>query len=112
MPRLSPGDLHRIAAPGDPWPRPGGSAGAHAATTTGRRPDPGENGGRCPAGQAGRRFAAPRERSAPIRPVRRPGGPHLFIRNGRPSHRAGHNERTTQWLEQWIPVDGTSGSAS
>ncbi|GLX02418.1 S9 family peptidase [Microtetraspora sp. NBRC 16547] len=67
---------------------------------------------RCPVGQAEQWFAALRERGVPVRLVRYPGGSHLFILNGRPSHRVDYNERIVEWLEQWIPVDGTPVSPS
>ncbi|WP_228011317.1 S9 family peptidase [Nonomuraea phyllanthi] len=62
----------------------------------------GENDDRCPVGQAEQWFAALRERRVPVRLVRYPGASHLFILNGRPSHRHDYNERIIAWLEQWI----------
>lgn len=70
----------------------------------------GENDDRCPVGQAEQWFAALRERGVPVRLVRYPGGSHLFILNGRPSHRVDYNERIVAWLEQWISVAGTTVS--
>ncbi|NUR93320.1 MAG: S9 family peptidase [Nonomuraea sp.] len=67
----------------------------------------GENDDRCPIGQAEQWFEALRERQVPVRLVRYPGGSHLFILNGRPSHRHHYNERILAWLEQWV-----SGSPS
>ncbi|MEV7012889.1 S9 family peptidase [Streptosporangium sp. NPDC051022] len=67
---------------------------------------------RCPVGQAEQWFAALREQGVPVRLVRYPGGSHLFILNGRPSHRLDYNERIVAWLEQWIPLAGTTGSQS
>ncbi|WP_405150205.1 S9 family peptidase [Sphaerisporangium sp. NBC_01403] len=67
----------------------------------------GEEDHRCPVGQAEQWFAALREQGVPVRLVRYPGGSHLFILNGRPSHRVDYNERIVEWLEQWIPVVGT-----
>ncbi|MFI6603411.1 S9 family peptidase [Nonomuraea sp. NPDC050536] len=67
----------------------------------------GENDDRCPVGQAEQWFEALRERQVPVRLVRYPGGSHLFILNGRPSHRHHYNERILAWLEQWV-----SGSPS
>ncbi|WP_214415516.1 S9 family peptidase [Sphaerisporangium fuscum] len=72
----------------------------------------GESDDTCPVGQAEQWFAALRERGVPVRLVRYPGASHLFILNGRPSHRVDYNERILQWLEQWIPADGTPASAS
>ncbi|MEV4474097.1 S9 family peptidase [Nonomuraea sp. NPDC049504] len=68
----------------------------------------GENDDRCPIGQAEQWFAALRERRVPVRLVRYPGASHLFILNGRPSHRYDYNERIIAWLEQWV----SSGSPS
>ena len=62
----------------------------------------GEDDDRCPIGQAEQWFAALRERRVPVRLVRYPGASHLFILNGRPSHRYDYNERIIAWLEQWI----------
>ncbi|MFB4274117.1 prolyl oligopeptidase family serine peptidase [Nonomuraea sp. MTCD27] len=67
----------------------------------------GESDDRCPVGQAEQWFAALRERRVPVRLVRYPGASHLFILNGRPSHRYDYNERIIAWLEQWV-----SGSPS
>lgn len=67
----------------------------------------GENDDRCPIGQSEQWFAALRERRVPVRLVRYPGASHLFILNGRPSHRYDYNERILAWLEQWV-----SGSPS
>ncbi|MEV6867211.1 S9 family peptidase [Streptosporangium subroseum] len=72
----------------------------------------GDSDDRCPVGQAEQWFAALRERGVPVRLVRYPGASHLFILNGRPSHRADYNERIVEWLEQWISVDGTPVSPS
>ncbi|MFC3979355.1 S9 family peptidase [Streptosporangium jomthongense] len=72
----------------------------------------GEDDDRCPVGQAEQWFAALRERGVPVRLVRYPGGSHLFILNGRPSHRTDYNERIVAWLEQWIPSAGTAVSPS
>lgn len=57
---------------------------------------------RCPVGQAEQWFGALRERKVPVRLVRYPGASHLFILNGRPSHRFDYNERILAWLEQWV----------
>ncbi|NBE98298.1 S9 family peptidase [Nonomuraea sp. KC401] len=67
----------------------------------------GEGDDRCPVGQSEQWFAALRERRVPVRLVRYPGASHLFILNGRPSHRHDYNERIIAWLEQWV-----SGSPS
>ncbi|MEV2269769.1 S9 family peptidase [Nonomuraea africana] len=62
----------------------------------------GERDDRCPVGQAEQWFAALRERGVPVRLVRYPGASHLFILDGRPSHRLDYNERIVAWLEQWV----------
>lgn len=62
----------------------------------------GDSDDRCPAGQAEQWFAALREQGVPVRLVRYPDASHLFILNGRPSHRYDFNERIITWLEQWV----------
>ncbi|MEV4839965.1 S9 family peptidase [Nonomuraea sp. NPDC049486] len=62
----------------------------------------GDTDDRCPVGQAEQWFAALRERGVPVRLVRYPGASHLFILNGRPSHRIDYNERIIAWLQQWV----------
>lgn len=62
----------------------------------------GDGDDRCPVGQAEQWFAALRERGVPVRLVRYPGASHLFIVQGRPSHRFDYNERVITWLEQWV----------
>ncbi|MEU4550085.1 S9 family peptidase [Nonomuraea dietziae] len=62
----------------------------------------GERDDRCPVGQAEQWFSALRERGVPARLVRYPGASHLFIIEGRPSHRLDYNERIVAWLEQWV----------
>ncbi|MFI7446326.1 S9 family peptidase [Nonomuraea sp. NPDC049714] len=62
----------------------------------------GENDDRCPVGQAEQWFAALRVHGVPVRLVRYPGASHLFLLNGRPSHRLDYNERIIAWLEQWV----------
>ncbi|MBO1766754.1 serine hydrolase [Allobranchiibius sp. GilTou38] len=53
----------------------------------------------CPPGQAEQWFAALRTRGVPTEMVLYPGGSHLFILNGRPSHRIDYNRRLIQWTE-------------
>ncbi|AHH95682.1 S9 family peptidase [Kutzneria albida] len=53
---------------------------------------------RCPVGQAEQWFAALRARGVPTRLVLYPGGGHLFILNGRPSHRIDYSRRVIDWL--------------
>ncbi|WP_433061123.1 serine hydrolase [Dactylosporangium sp. CS-033363] len=60
---------------------------------------------RCPVGQAEQWFTALRERGVPSRLVLYPGASHLFILNGRPSHRADYNRRVVAWVERRPPID-------
>jgi dipeptidyl aminopeptidase/acylaminoacyl peptidase/CubicO group peptidase (beta-lactamase class C family) len=55
---------------------------------------------RCPAGQAEQWFTALREQGVPTRLVLYPGASHLFILDGKPSHRADFNRRIVDWVEQ------------
>lgn len=56
---------------------------------------------RCPVGQADQWHTALRERGVPTRLVLYPEGSHLFILEGRPSHRIDFNRRIVDWLEQY-----------
>ncbi|AYY12201.1 serine hydrolase [Actinobacteria bacterium YIM 96077] len=53
---------------------------------------------RCPAGQAEQWFAALRARGVPAELVLYPEAGHLFILDGRPSHRADYCRRIVDWL--------------
>ena len=64
----------------------------------------GERDDRCPIEQAEQWFAALRAREVPTRMVRYPGGSHLFIALGRPSHRLDYNRRVVDWLNEHVPV--------
>ncbi|SDG56782.1 Dipeptidyl aminopeptidase/acylaminoacyl peptidase [Lentzea fradiae] len=55
---------------------------------------------RCPAGQAEQWFTALRENSVPARLVLYPEASHLFILNGKPSHRADFNRRVVDWVRE------------
>lgn len=55
---------------------------------------------RCPVGQAEQWFAALRERQVPVELVRYPGQSHLFILDGRPSHRADYARRLVAWVTE------------
>jgi hypothetical protein len=37
--------------------------------------------------------------------VRYPGGSHLFILNGRPSHRVDYNRRIAEWMTKHTSTD-------
>src|SRR3954452_11438277 len=55
---------------------------------------------RCPVGQAQQWNTALRERGVPTRLVLYPEASHLFVLEGRPSHRADFNRRIVDWVEQ------------
>ncbi|MGH3447368.1 MAG: serine hydrolase, partial [Nocardioidaceae bacterium] len=62
---------------------------------------------RCPADQAKQWHTALRERGVPSRLVLYPGASHLFILEGKPSHRLDFNRRIVEWAEQYAgQVDG------
>ncbi|MFB9925164.1 serine hydrolase [Amycolatopsis halotolerans] len=69
---------------------------------------------RCPVGQAEQWFTALRERDVPSRLVLYPGGAHLFVLDGPPSHRADYNQRVVDWIEQYagsrVPIDAAHWS--
>jgi dipeptidyl aminopeptidase/acylaminoacyl peptidase/CubicO group peptidase (beta-lactamase class C family) len=56
---------------------------------------------RCPVGQAEQWHSALRELGVSTRLVRYPGASHLFILDGRPSHRIDYNQRVVDWVEQY-----------
>jgi dipeptidyl aminopeptidase/acylaminoacyl peptidase/CubicO group peptidase (beta-lactamase class C family) len=56
---------------------------------------------RCPVGQAQQWHTALRERGVPTRLVLYPDASHLFILQGRPSHRVDFNRRIVDWVEQY-----------
>lgn len=62
---------------------------------------------RCPVGQAEQWFTALREREVPTELVLYPGGSHMFVLSGTPSHRADWNERIVDWVERYAPAAGT-----
>lgn len=53
---------------------------------------------RCPVGQAEEWFAALRQSGVEAQMVRYPGGSHLFILQGRPSHRVDYGRRIHTWV--------------
>ncbi|WP_445520563.1 serine hydrolase [Streptomyces sp. NEAU-174] len=55
----------------------------------------------CPVGQAQQWHTALRERGVPARLVLYPGGTHLFILEGQPSHRIDYGRRLVDWVEQY-----------
>ncbi|WP_222195428.1 serine hydrolase [Modestobacter italicus] len=57
---------------------------------------------RCPVGQAEQWFAALRAQRVPTELVLFPGGSHLFILTGRPSHRVGYSRRLIDWAERHV----------
>lgn len=61
----------------------------------------GEQDQRCPIGQAEQWFAALRARRKEVAMVRYPGASHLFILNGRPSHRIDYARRVHDWVTRW-----------
>lgn len=62
---------------------------------------------RCPVGQAEQWFVALRGRRVPTELVLFPGGSHLFILDGRPSHRVGYSRRLIDWTSRHVPDPGT-----
>jgi dipeptidyl aminopeptidase/acylaminoacyl peptidase/CubicO group peptidase (beta-lactamase class C family) len=56
---------------------------------------------RCPVDQAKQWHTALRERGVPARLVLYPDASHLFILDGRPSHRLDFNRRVADWAEQY-----------
>ncbi|MFD8495596.1 serine hydrolase [Amycolatopsis sp. NPDC059657] len=67
----------------------------------------GEEDHRCPVGQAEQWFTALRELDVPTELVRYPGGSHLFILDGRPSHRIDFNRRIAEWVQRHAVAPGT-----
>jgi dipeptidyl aminopeptidase/acylaminoacyl peptidase len=58
----------------------------------------GENDHRCPVGQAEELFVALRRAGTKVRMVRYPEAGHLFILQGRPSHRLHYNQQVVDWV--------------
>jgi dipeptidyl aminopeptidase/acylaminoacyl peptidase/CubicO group peptidase (beta-lactamase class C family) len=61
----------------------------------------GEGDRRCPVGQAQQWHTALRERGVPTTLVLYPDEGHLFILDGRPSHRLDFNRRVVDWVEHY-----------
>src|SRR5215472_15990091 len=64
---------------------------------------------RCPVGQAQQWHTALRERGVPTALVLYPDEGHLFILDGRPSHRRDFNRRVVDWVEQYAGARGARG---
>ncbi|MGH9066192.1 MAG: alpha/beta hydrolase family protein, partial [Acidimicrobiales bacterium] len=62
----------------------------------------GEDDMRCPVGQAEQWFSMLRARGVPTRMVRYPGASHLFILEGRPSHREHYARELVAWLDRYV----------
>ncbi|MGW6054960.1 serine hydrolase [Streptomyces sp. NPDC055189] len=66
---------------------------------------------RCPVGQAEQWFTALREQGVPTRLVLYPGGSHLFLLDGPPSHRADFTRRIVDWVERHAGEPGRPARA-
>lgn len=64
----------------------------------------GETDVRCPLGQAHQWHTALRELGVPTELVIYPGASHVFIVNGRPSHRMDYGRRVVDWLERNVTL--------
>ncbi|MET0233513.1 MAG: serine hydrolase [Kibdelosporangium sp.] len=62
----------------------------------------------CPVGQAQQWHTALRELDVPTQLVLYPEASHLFVLNGKPSHRIDYNRRVVDWLEQYAADAGGS----
>jgi dipeptidyl aminopeptidase/acylaminoacyl peptidase len=62
----------------------------------------GENDDRCPVGQAEEWFVALKRLGVETELVRYPGASHIFILNGRPSHRVDYSRRIVDWLTSHV----------
>jgi len=63
---------------------------------------------RCPVGQAQQWYYALRERGVETELVLYPGGSHLFVLVGPPSHRIDYSRRVVEWVERFAgaPASG------
>jgi CubicO group peptidase (beta-lactamase class C family) len=66
----------------------------------------GEEDHRCPVSQAEEWFSALRVQKVPVEMVRYPGASHLFILNGRPSHRVDYGRRIHEWVVRHTRSEG------
>ena len=67
---------------------------------------------RCPIGQAEQWHTALRELGVPTRLVLYPDASHLFILDGKPSHRLDFNRRVADWVEQYAAGPRPPGTAA
>lgn len=67
---------------------------------------------RCPVGQAQQWFTALRERDVPTELALYPGGSHLFILQGKPSHRLDWNTRVVEWVQRYAGIPRTTAGAA
>ncbi|MEV6101770.1 serine hydrolase [Nocardia sp. NPDC051981] len=65
---------------------------------------------RCPVGQAEQWYNALRDRGVPAELVIYPGASHMFILDGRPSHRADYNRRIIDWVIGHTRTHSPAGS--
>ncbi|HUR48068.1 MAG TPA: serine hydrolase [Acidimicrobiales bacterium] len=70
----------------------------------------GESDDRCPVGQAEEWFTGLRANGVPVEMVRYPGCSHLFIVNGRPSHRIDYGRRVADWVREHVGPNAAVGS--
>ncbi|WP_458687854.1 serine hydrolase [Nocardia tengchongensis] len=65
---------------------------------------------RCPLGQAEQWYNALRDRGVPAELVIYPGASHMFILDGKPSHRADYNRRIIDWVIGHTRTNSPAGS--
>jgi dipeptidyl aminopeptidase/acylaminoacyl peptidase len=65
---------------------------------------------RCPTGQAEQWFQALRTRGVKVQMVLYPGGSHLFLLSGRPSHRIDYSRRLVDWVTAHTGTDRASAA--
>jgi dipeptidyl aminopeptidase/acylaminoacyl peptidase/CubicO group peptidase (beta-lactamase class C family) len=70
----------------------------------------GESDRRCPVGQAQQWHTALRERGVATTLVLYPDESHLFILDGKPSHRLDFNRRVVDWMEHYAGAPGARGA--
>jgi dipeptidyl aminopeptidase/acylaminoacyl peptidase len=88
----------------EPWDDPERLARSSPFTHVGKVTTPtlvlhGDADDRCPVSEGEQWFTALRVRGVPTQFVRYPGGSHLFIINGKPSHRIDYGTRIVDWIE-------------